>query len=86
MSKEILLVVDSVSHEKGVSKDVIFEAIESAMAMATKKKYGEEEGKQGESGDELAKHSGSPSVWNKDGKRVSVEPAGILPVWCAKVA
>ncbi len=41
MSKEILLVVESVSHEKGVSKDVIFEAIESAMAMATKKRYGE---------------------------------------------
>ena len=30
MSKEILLVVDSVSHEKGVSRDVIFEAIEAA--------------------------------------------------------
>ena len=39
MSKEILLVVDSVSHEKGVSKDVIFDAIESALAMATKKRY-----------------------------------------------
>jgi N utilization substance protein A len=37
----MLLVVDSVSHEKGVSKDVIFEAIESALATATKKKYGE---------------------------------------------
>lgn len=42
MSKEILLVVESVSLEKGVSKDVIFEAIESAMAMATKKRYGED--------------------------------------------
>ncbi len=42
MSKEILLVVDSVSLEKGVSKEVIFEAIESAMAMATKKRYGED--------------------------------------------
>ena len=39
MSKEILLVVDSVSHEKGVPKDVIFDAIESALAMATKKRY-----------------------------------------------
>ena len=43
MSKEILLVVDSVSLEKGVSKDVIFEAIESALAMATKKRYEEDE-------------------------------------------
>ena len=39
MSKEILLVVDSVSHEKGVSKDVIFEALELALATATKKRY-----------------------------------------------
>ena len=41
MSKEILLVVDSVSHEKGVSQDVIFGAIESALATATKKRYEE---------------------------------------------
>ena len=36
------MVVESVSLEKGVPKDVIFEAIESAMAMATKKRYGED--------------------------------------------
>ena len=41
MSKEILLVVESVSHEKGVSNDVIFGAIESALATATKKRYEE---------------------------------------------
>jgi len=41
MSKEILLVVESVSLEKGVSKDVIFGAIEAALAMATKKRYEE---------------------------------------------
>jgi transcription termination/antitermination protein NusA len=39
MSKEVLLVVDSVSHEKGVPKDVIFGAVEAALAMATKKRY-----------------------------------------------
>ncbi|MBU2710584.1 transcription termination factor NusA [Zooshikella harenae] len=39
MSKEILLVVDSVSNEKGVPPDVIFEAIEIALATATKKRY-----------------------------------------------
>jgi len=39
MSKEILLVVDAVSNEKGVDKTIIFEAIESALAMATKKRY-----------------------------------------------
>ena len=41
MNKEVLMVVESVSHEKGVSEDVIFEAIELALAMATKKKYTE---------------------------------------------
>ena len=39
MSKEILLVADSVSHEKGVPSGVIFEAIEVALATATKKRY-----------------------------------------------
>ena len=42
MSKEILLVVESVSNEKGVSEDIIFEAIELALATATKKRYDEE--------------------------------------------
>ncbi len=42
MNKEILLVVDVVSNEKGVSKEVIFGAIESALAMATKKRHGGE--------------------------------------------
>jgi N utilization substance protein A len=42
MSKEILLVVEAVSNEKGVSEEVIFEALELALASATKKKYGEE--------------------------------------------
>ena len=37
MSKEILLVVESVSNEKGVSEDIIFEALEVALATATKK-------------------------------------------------
>ena len=41
MSKEILLVAESVSLEKGVPKDVIFEAIELALASATKRRYGE---------------------------------------------
>jgi N utilization substance protein A len=42
MSKEILLVVDAVSHEKGVEKDIIFQAIESALATATRKRHGED--------------------------------------------
>jgi len=35
VSKEILRVVDAVSNEKDVEKEVIFQAIEAAMAMAT---------------------------------------------------
>ncbi|MEM7707450.1 MAG: transcription termination factor NusA [Pseudomonadota bacterium] len=38
MSKEILMVVDAVANEKGVEKDVIFGAIEAALASAAKKK------------------------------------------------
>ena len=41
MNREVLLVVESVSNEKGVDKEVIFEAIEAALAMATKKKHHE---------------------------------------------
>ncbi|MDA1372774.1 MAG: transcription termination factor NusA [Proteobacteria bacterium] len=43
MSKEILMVADAVSNEKGVSRGVIFEAIESALATATKKLHDNEE-------------------------------------------
>jgi transcription termination factor NusA/transcription termination factor NusA, C-terminal duplication len=42
-NKEILLVADAVSNEKGVSREVIFKAIESALASATKKRYVDEE-------------------------------------------
>ncbi len=42
MNKEILLVAEAVSNEKDVPKGVIFEAIEVALATATKKRYDEE--------------------------------------------
>ncbi|UCG73453.1 MAG: transcription termination/antitermination protein NusA [Chromatiales bacterium] len=42
MSKEILMVVEAVSNEKGVEKDIIFEAIEAALASATRRRYGED--------------------------------------------
>ena len=41
MQKEILLVADAVSGEKGLPKSSIFEAIEMALATATKKRYNE---------------------------------------------
>jgi len=43
MSKEILLVVDAVSNEKGVSKSIIFEALEAALASATAKRHNKDE-------------------------------------------
>jgi len=39
MSREILLLVDALAHEKNVDRDVIFTALELALASATKKKY-----------------------------------------------
>jgi N utilization substance protein A len=42
MNKEILLVAEAVSNEKGVPREVIFEAIEQALATATKKRYDQE--------------------------------------------
>lgn len=41
MNKEILLVAEAVSNEKGVGENVIFEAMEQALAMATKKRFDE---------------------------------------------
>ncbi len=40
MNKDILLVVEAVSNEKGIPKEVIFEAMEAALASATRKKLG----------------------------------------------
>jgi N utilization substance protein A len=41
-NKEILRVAEEVSNEKGVDKEIIFDALETAIASATRKKYGEE--------------------------------------------
>jgi len=42
INKEILMVAEAVSNEKGVSEEIIFEAIELALATATKKRYDED--------------------------------------------
>jgi N utilization substance protein A len=39
MSKEMLVVVEAVSNEKGVAPEIIFEAIEAALASATRKRH-----------------------------------------------
>ena len=41
MNKEILLVVDAVSNEKSVDKEIIFDALEAALSSATRKRHGE---------------------------------------------
>lgn len=43
MSKEILYVVDAVSNEKNLDPEDIFEAVEIAIATATRKRYGAEQ-------------------------------------------
>ena len=39
MSKEILLLADALAREKSVSKDVVFTALEQAIASASKKRF-----------------------------------------------
>ena len=43
MSREILLLVDALAREKNVPKDVVFDALELALATATKKLFAEED-------------------------------------------
>ena len=42
MSREILLLVDALAREKNVSKEIVFGALELALASATKKRFDEE--------------------------------------------
>ena len=42
MSREVLLLVDALSREKNVDKEVVFAALESALASATKKRFEDE--------------------------------------------
>lgn len=42
MSRDILLLVDALAHEKNVDKDVIFTALEFALASATKKRFADD--------------------------------------------
>ena len=42
MSRELLLLVDALAREKSVPKDVVFIALESALAQATKKQFKDE--------------------------------------------
>ncbi len=44
MNKNVLLVAEAVSNEKGVDQSIIFEAIEAALESATRKRYDEDVG------------------------------------------
>jgi len=39
MSREILLLVDALAREKNVDKEIVFGALEQALAQATRKRY-----------------------------------------------
>ena len=39
MSREVLLLVDALAREKNVDKEIVFDALEHALAQATKKRY-----------------------------------------------
>jgi N utilization substance protein A len=43
MSREVLLLVDALAREKNVNKEIVFGALEAALASATKKRFGDEE-------------------------------------------
>ena len=43
MSREVLLLVDALAREKNVDKEIVYGALEAALASATKKRFGDEE-------------------------------------------
>ena len=42
MNREVLLLVDALAREKNVDKEIVFGALEAALASATKKRFAEE--------------------------------------------
>ena len=69
MDADIIQVVETVSTAKDVEQEVIFDAIESAIASATKKKYAEDEAyaKSNKLGIWMMKFE-YPWVWRKKNK------------------
>ena len=83
MSKEVLLVVESVSNEKGVPANVIFEALELALATATKKRFEDEVDLRVE----INRHTGSYETfrrWTVVEENDLDDPA--IETWPSKVA
>ncbi len=42
MSRELLMLADALAREKNVEREIVFQALESALASATKKRFSEE--------------------------------------------
>jgi N utilization substance protein A len=42
MSREVLMLADALAREKNVERDIVFEALEMALASASKKRYEED--------------------------------------------
>jgi len=42
MSREVLMLADALAREKNVERDIVFEALEMALASASKKRYDED--------------------------------------------
>ncbi|MFZ9164037.1 MAG: NusA N-terminal domain-containing protein, partial [Polynucleobacter sp.] len=42
MSREVLMLADALAREKNVDREIVFEALEMALASATKKRYTED--------------------------------------------
>jgi len=42
MSREVLMLADALAREKNVDRDIVFEALEMALASASKKRYEED--------------------------------------------
>ncbi|PWB37031.1 transcription termination/antitermination protein NusA [Pseudomonas sp. NDM] len=83
MSKEVLLVVESVSNEKGVPASIIFEALELALATATKKRFEDEVDLRVE----INRHTGSYETfrrWTVVEENDLDDPA--IETWPSKVA
>ncbi len=61
MSKEILLVVEAISNERGIEKEAIFRAIEMALESATRKRYDDDVDVRVA----IDRHNGSYQTWRR---------------------
>ncbi len=78
-NEELLRLVDSIHRDKGISKDLLFEAIEQALMSASRKRFGTS----GEITVRINRESGDIEAY-EDGRRVSPDAFGRIPAQTAK--